>query len=460
MIKLPPFAQQFLESHRQSRAAVCVFHRWLQASHRPIRQLQQAEVEVFLARFSSRAPTLSQRRKRAQLLRYFDWLHSQTLLGFDPRCAWPRCNFPLPPLAAQFVESLVPVTKKSTVNTYRTNLRQFHIWLTAQGDAVVSLERDTMSRWLQWLHSRGLHPSTRIHAIQHVRAYLRWLDERCLLSHPAETLLRSSDLPKLPHYLPRPLSPDIDAALQARLGRSESIYKLGLLLMRRTGLRIGELIHLPYSCLRTDPKGNRLLKVPLGKLDNERLVPLDKPTLKVLNKLRRMGMRRRTFLLERARGQVTRYELYRHALRDACRDLHDAERITSHRLRHTYATMLLAGGMSLVGMMRLLGHKDYRMTLRYAAITDETVLSEYSAALARNQHRYDSAALLPPALGADPAKQLTDLARHLLLRVPDDQLDPVKIRNLARRLRSLASQVRRLQTPKTASVTRSDWPDN
>lgn len=442
---LPDFAQEFLESHRAARGSIRIFHRWLKASYRPIRQLEQHEVETFLARFAGKAPSVGQRRQRGQLLRYFDWLHSRSLLGFDPRRAWPRSNFPLPELAAQFVESLVPVTRKSTVNSYRTTLRQFHIWLSAEHSTIAALDRDALSRWLQWLHVRGLHPSTRIHAIQHVRAYLRWLEERSLLSRPAETLIRSSDLPRLPQYLPRPLSPDVDAALQRRLGRSESIYRLGLLLMRRTGLRVGELISLRYGCIRTDPKGNRLLKVPLGKLDTERLVPLDRPTLKVLNKLRRIGTRRRTFLLERSPGQKTQYILYRQALQDASRDLVDDERITSHRLRHTYATALLAGGMSLVGVMRLLGHKDYRMTLRYAAITDETVLAEYSAALDHNKHRYDSVAMLPPPLDADPAKQLTDLARHLLMRAQDDQLDPTKTRNLARRLRSLASQVRRLE---------------
>lgn len=441
---LPPFAQEFLESHPQSRAAVSAFHRWLSASHRPVRQLGKQELEVFLLRFTIK-PTASKRHARTRVLRYFDWLHSHGLLALDSRCAWPRSDFPLPPLAIQFVESLVPVTKQSTVNGYVTALRQFHIWLNAQDSTVEKLDRDTISRWLQWLHARGLHASTRVQAIQQLRTYLRWLDERALLAHPADFLIRSSDLPKLPQYLPRPLPPDVDAALQRRWARSDNVYMLGLLLMRRTGLRIGELINLPYGCLRTDPRGNRLLKVPLGKLNNERLVPLDKPALKTLNKLRRLGARRRNFLLEDPPGQKTSYQLYRDALHIASQGLHDHEPIVSHRLRHTYATTLLAGGMSLVGVMRLLGHKDYRMTLRYAAITDETVLAEYTAALDRNKHRYDTPVVLAPSFETDPANQLVELARHLLTRAHDDRLDPAKTRNLARRLRRLASEVRRLQ---------------
>lgn len=443
---LPAFAQEFLESHPQSRAALGAFHRWLKASHRPLRQLQKQELDVFLLRFTIQPQSHGRRQTRGLVLRYFDWLHSRGLLALDSRCAWPRSNFPLPPLATQFLQSLVPVTKQSTITGYTTSLRQFHIWLNAQPATVEMLDRDTVSRWLQWLHARGLHPSTRVSVIQQVRMYLRWLDERALLSQPADVLLRSADLPKLPQYLPRPLPPDVDAALQARWARSDNVYMLGLLLMRRTGLRIGELINLHYSCLRTDPKGIRLLKVPLGKLNNERLVPLDKLALKVLNKLRRLGTRPRTFLIEHSPGQKSRYQLYCEALRTASHGLHDSESIVSHRLRHTYATTLLAGGMSLVGLMRLLGHKDYRMTLRYAAITDETVLAEYTAALDRNKHRYaPSAVLLPPTFATDPAKQLTELARHLLLKGQDERLDSAKTRNLARRLRRLASEVRQLQ---------------
>ncbi|XXF81406.1 hypothetical protein P2318_17105 [Myxococcaceae bacterium GXIMD 01537] len=46
------------------------------------------------------------------------------------------------------------------------------------------------------------------------------------------------------------------------------------------------------------------------------------------------------------------------------------------------------GGMSLMGVMKLLGHRDYRMTLRYTEITLETVGSEYHAALAKLESRY------------------------------------------------------------------------
>jgi site-specific recombinase XerD len=441
---LPHFAEEYLASRPKSRSVVRPFQSWLKATCRPLMQLEKSELEHFLLRFSGKPPTATQRHQRHLTLLYFDWLHDHALLRFDARCAWPRSNFPLPDLALQFLESLKLTHKLSTVRSHQTALRQFHIWLQSNAATLLSLDRDTICSWLNWLHARGLSPCSRVHCIQQVRSYLYWLEERDGLSVPTDTLIRGADLPKLPQYLPRPLPPDVDAQLQRRLARSENTYKLGLLLMRRTGLRVGELINLPFSCLRIDPKGNKFLKVPLGKLDTERLVPLDPQGIKTLHKLRRLGSRRRAFLLESSPGRKTTYRFYRDAIHNAAHGLDGQEPITTHRLRHTYATALLAGGMSLVGLMRLLGHKDYRMTLRYAAITDETVLIEYAAALDRTTQRYNVTAAPRPVVHLDPAQQLTDLARQLHLRIVDDHLDSNRTLLLVRRLRRLAIELRRL----------------
>src|SRR6266545_4640406 len=124
-----------------------------------------------------------------------------------------------------------------------------------------------MSSWLVDLQRQGLHPHTRLNCLLGVRVYLRWMRDHGLVKFDPDDLIRSRDLPKLPDYLPRPLPPEADRQLQARLAASDSPYCLGLLLMRRTGLRIGELRDLEFDPLRTTPDGQAYLKVPLGQLD-------------------------------------------------------------------------------------------------------------------------------------------------------------------------------------------------
>jgi hypothetical protein len=62
-----------------------------------------------------------------------------------------------------------------------------------------------------------------------------------VLAASGRELIRPGDLPKKPDYLSRPLPPDADQELQKRLKQSDSSVALGLYLMRRTGLRVGEL---------------------------------------------------------------------------------------------------------------------------------------------------------------------------------------------------------------------------
>ena len=56
--------------------------------------------------------------------------------------------------------------------------------------------------------------------------------------------------------------------------------------------------------------------------------------------------------------------------------------ITFHRLRHTYATTLLGAGVSIVSIMKLLGHRRIEMSLRYAKVTPNHLRDEYLKAVA------------------------------------------------------------------------------
>lgn len=451
---MTPFATEYLKSQPASRSVVRHFDLWLKASSRSIRQLEAAEVELFL-QLLSKAPEMTRAAHQRHLaLKYFDWLHAQDFLRFDTRCAWPRSNFPLPPHAQRFLDLLRPTHKLTTVKVHQTSLRQFHIWLNAQHCALADIDRSRIEAWLSWVHARGLAACSRVNTIQHIRAYLDWLEEQGAIT-ATSALIRSSDLPKLPQYLPRPVSAEVDTELQRRFKSSGCTYQLGLLLMRRTGLRIGELIALPLQCVSTDAAGRVLLKVPLGKLATERLVPLDPKTAKLVTRLQRTGSRKRSFLLVTATGCKTRYRDYREALQNACSKLSFQEPMTTHRLRHTYATQLLSAGMNLPSVMRLLGHSDYRMTLRYAAITDSTVFAEFDSALQHNAQRYPTVAVAAPVATpatTDPVRALPDIVRYVQKCALEKQLDSRKALLLVRRIRRIQADLRRISTKPSSKI--------
>ena len=54
-------------------------------------------------------------------------------------------------------------------------------------------------------------------------------------------------------------------------------------------------------------------------------------------------------------------------------------RCTLHQLRHTHATELINGGVSLATIRKRLGHKNLQTTLRYAEQSDATADAEVRA---------------------------------------------------------------------------------
>jgi integrase len=246
-----------------------------------------------------------------------------------------------------------------------------------------------------------------------LRKYLEWLWEEGTLAAPGQELLLSSDLPKKPEYLPRPLPPEADRELQRRLSGDKSAVATGLLVMRRTGLRVGELRHLDRDCVREGHDGDRFLKVPLGKMDNERLVPLDEATFRAILRLQRQARPDGRLLIAGARGRPVSMQTYQSMLLRHAAGLQMSEALTTHRLRHSFATSLINGGMSLLGIMKLLGHKDQRMTLRYTQIADETVGREYFEALTRISERYELNTAPEEPLDIDPAVLIEDCLRWL-----------------------------------------------
>ncbi len=349
----------------------------------------------------------------------------------------------LPPLAREFLASLSPTHRPSTCGGYASSLRGFYAWLDERELDPQKLTRRNIASWFQEMHATGLSSVTRHGLLIQIRVYLRWLSERRGLRTGPDDLVRPSDLPKLPLYLPRPLTTEADRELQRRLAAFKDPRAWALLLMRRTGLRISELCGLEFHCSRLDER-RPLLKVPLGKMNNERLVPLDPDSVELIRRLQSVGPRPRSWLVPGRSGRKMDFWRLSDVLEVVSRGLPEPARITSHRLRHTYATELISAGMSLVGVMRLLGHRDHRMTLRYAAITPETIGDEYQKALAKLATKYQlpTPATLPASESATDPDQILEHLSHWVRKHATSREAP---RALLRRIERLQRDVRRLK---------------
>ena len=209
---------------------------------------------------------------------------------------------------------------------------------------------------------------------------------------PARKVIFRDDIPKLPQVLPRYLPIDADRRLQEALTDhpTNELAALALRVQRACGLRIGELLDLELDCVHEIDGNGAWLKIPLGKMATERMVPLDVETLDLIDRITQIRSHGRplphpryrrsaqflfTYLGRRLTQQGVRAEL------DHAADIAGLEHVTSHQLRHTYATALVNAGVSLQALMALLGHVSAEMSLRYGRLFDSTVREEYERAL-------------------------------------------------------------------------------
>jgi site-specific recombinase XerD len=218
--------------------------------------------------------------------------------------------------------------------------------------------------------------------------YLICLRRLLLGLAPNQSFLLPVDLPRVDEYLPKSLSPENDRLLDLELRKNTDIVHSGLRLLRATGMRIGECLNLTTDCLHHLGDKEWALHVPLGKLHNERWIPVSNEICKLVAHILSLRSSLKSATQEPLPTLLFPFDV-RHAFR--CRVLSRAltaaarragcsTHVTPHRLRHTFATEMLRAGMSLPSLMKILGHSSIRMTMRYITITQIDLQQQYAEA--------------------------------------------------------------------------------
>jgi hypothetical protein len=190
--------------------------------------------------------------------------------------------------------------------------------------------------------------------------------------------------------------------------------RVAITVLRRTGLRIGELLDLELDHLANYGSNGTWLRVPLGKLHNERSVPVDDVALDAFDDwlTQRAAQRPRPHPRD---GHFADFVFVEHGRRLGTariqRGLRDAVtaagltgadgqplRVVAHQLRHTWATELANAGMSMQALMTLLGHRSAEMTIRYARLASPTLKTVYDQAIGKIRPRIPVAPAGRPAV--------------------------------------------------------------
>jgi site-specific recombinase XerD len=348
----------------------------------------------------------------------------------------------------------------SSITAYRGTVRHFLTYLAARYPEVHSLDqlrRDPhILGWLAFLrsHNPPLATITRANRVIYLRCLLEelaWTQQLPALAH----LLGRDDVPRKEHRLPRPLTPEQDQLIQRELLRRNDLLSNALLLLRHTGMRIGECVDLSVDCLHPLGPNQWAIHVPLGKLKTERWVPVDSTVCQLVERIRSLrpptASQTGRLLLFRPRGHKMLVRRIRAALQDVIAAVGITARVVPHQFRHTYGTEMLRAGVGLAGVMKLLGHKSPNMTLQYLEITQQDLQREFQ--LARSQPRHlapqPKPALTARRAGLDGLLDSLLTAQHMLetfRRTLPNNASRDCLARLSNRLTKILAEARKLHT--------------
>ena len=272
---------------------------------------------------------------------------------------------------------------ENTRLAYGRDLKACAAFLARQGSSFATASRADIEAWMVDCEAEGLAVSTRARRLSAVKQLYRFaFEEGWREDNPALRIAGPGKARKLPRTLSEAeVARLLDAARSHGRSAADRLRNTCLMeLLYATGMRVSELVELPVAAARGDP---RMLLVR-GKGGKERMVPLSVPARAALAEW--LAARDAAEDAARAKGTPASRWLFpstgkdghltRHRFHGLIKEIAVAagvspDAVTPHRLRHAFATHLLAHGADLRAIQTLLGHADVSTTEIYTHVLDE-----------------------------------------------------------------------------------------
>ncbi|PKG25179.1 tyrosine recombinase XerC [Niallia nealsonii] len=269
-----------------------------------------------------------------------------------------------------------------TIEFYQQDIKQFFLFMTNQ--AIVDLNEVNSSDvriYLTKLFDEQLARKSIARKISSLRSFYRFLvREEIIEANPFSTI----SIPKLEKRLPGFF---YEEELQQLFLSCDSLTPLGLRnkalleLLYATGIRVGECtkiqlkdIDFSISTILIKGKGQKERYVPFGSFAHAALESYIKE-----GRIKLVGNNgnKHNFLFVNYRGGVLTDRGVRDILNKMMNTLSSGDKIYPHKLRHSFATHLLANGADMRTVQELLGHSSLSSTQIYTHVTNEYLKKTY-----------------------------------------------------------------------------------
>ena len=225
--------------------------------------------------------------------------------------------------------------------------------------------------YMSYLSSdRGLNAASRARKVAAIRSFYKYLVNKAKLMdvNPVQDL----DSPNIRKALPKYLKLDESLALLESVDGPNAVRDYCILtLFLNCGLRISELVGLN----KTDVRGDQLRV--LGKGNKERMLFLNDACRKAIedwlverNALTLLD-EKALFVTPKYRKRITTAAVHKLVKKHLSAAGLDSSQYSSHKLRHTAATLMLQNGVDVRTLQEVLGHDHLNTTQIYTHVNND-----------------------------------------------------------------------------------------
>ena len=303
-------------------------------------------------------------------------------------------------LIAEFLSMLSAErgASQNTLESYERDLNRYRGFLQSNSANKATLQftqEDNIKSYLSHLKTEGLASSSRARQLSALRQFYRFLlTERYIKNDPSAHI----EAPKQNRPLPKVMTTkDVEQLLETAKKECEQKSDQALFqatrllclleLLYATGMRVSELVSLPYAVLN----GAERMFTIKGKGARERLVPVNSSARRALNdylggletelekaraaqsphKQGRKKLPKWLFPSNSKEGHLTRQRFGQELKELAAKAGLNPKKVSPHVLRHAFASHLLERGADLRAVQQLLGHADISTTEIYTHVLEE-----------------------------------------------------------------------------------------
>ncbi len=279
---------------------------------------------------------------------------------------------------ATFLKHLADVRMASphTVSNYGRDLQNF---LNHNSNVPVdTVSNRQIKSWMVKGHASGLSPASSARRLSALRSFLDMAVASGWCAENAAVGLRP---PKQAKRLPKSLPPEQTDLLLRRTGESTELRDMALVaVLYGCGLRVSESVGLNNQDVDLISGELRVM----GKGRKERIVPMPDGVIRFVrtyidDRIRQNDSVEAALFLNRRGGRLSVRSVQRMLKKRALATGADIV-VTPHRLRHSFATHLLTGGVDLRSIQELLGHSSLSTTEQYTHLDINRLTEVYDKA--------------------------------------------------------------------------------